>query len=155
MCTSAAEAAPLSNAYAHPEKRENGNPWDINGRWPKLPIASRFAIWFKAYLGQLFLPDPGRYRVFVFFVTSVSFRPDPRIAGEGQIKGWRSGGANKLPESVATAAITSSHVCTVYVYELEQIEKDKPATLKVEGGLPAGEHLRGAGLLKGLESLEI
>ena len=114
--------------------------------------------WFEAqpifslasYLKALFTAQKGYYRILVFFVTAAPINQGGKEVSRDEAAAWLHGGANMLPSSIGTLALTKDHYCIAFIYEFEQMTRDHPAMLKIPGMLFGRAHLEKSAFLNNL-----
>jgi hypothetical protein len=130
---------------------EDGSP-NYSNRWSAeiTPTGTKkFSL--HDYLVALFTAPKGRYRVFVFMVTSNEVTPSGTPVSQGTAKTWVVEGANKLPTNMKSILYTEDNSCTVYVYEFIQSGYSEQANQNIPSILTGEEHLQEAGLWDTLE----
>lgn len=111
------------------------------------PHLEHFSI--AEYVHALFTENPGHYRVVVFVVTDMPFAETGTPVSLSEAQKWLTGGANKLPASIASSALGQNTVCTALIYEFERSAGSAPVLLE-PSRLDAHTHLVKSGLWSAL-----
>jgi hypothetical protein len=128
--------------------RSDGSP-SGQYRWTDYPIRENFdGLW--SYLKALVVPNPGRFRIFVFVVTNVAYNQSATRVNKQDAVAWLGQGLNRLPVKVAKTALDDDHYLDVLIYEFEAPESTKRCSQKCPSFLNAGTHLSGSGLSRQL-----
>lgn len=121
----------------------DGTPRPEPDRWASDPLPPGS---LREFLRGLFQGNPGRYRVFVFPVTSRSFAPDTVEVTREEASAWLEEGFNVLPSVIGRRAFTPRHRISALVYEFEQPAAGEAAVQSLPSGVPALDHLERSGL---------
>lgn len=114
-------------------------------RWEDYPVQDDFAgLW--DYFKSLVMPDPGRFRVFVFVVTDRPYKQGEKKISPDAIRGLATSGFSEIPAQYSTNEITDAHNLEVLVYEFEAPQSTKKCMEKCTGGLDVQTHLSQSGL---------
>jgi hypothetical protein len=125
---------------------ENSNRWVSE----LAPVSiTEFSI--NKYLEALFSIPQGRYRIFVFIITSHLVVSSGTPISQGAAQDWVIQGANKLPNWMETLPYTKDYTCTVYVYEFTQSGVGANANQNIPSDITGRQHLERAGLWDILE----
>jgi len=108
---------------------EDGSPVVGAERWTAV-AGPRFDMTFTEYLKNLFISEPGYYRIIVFIVSAEAFNQSPDEVEQETAEAWVAAGANALHKDIAKAEYTDDHRCTALVYVFE---KSKTAPSKFAG----------------------
>lgn len=128
----------------------DGRPKEAPARWvARLEPQPIFSL--ASYLKALFTAQKGYYRILVFFVTAAPINQGGKEVSRDEAAAWLHGGANMLPSSIGTLALTKDHYCMAFIYEFEQMTRDHPAALKIPGMLFGRAHLEKSAIWKNLE----
>jgi len=130
----------------HPD----GKPFEPPDRWSGEP-GRLHSFDLKAYLRALFTADPGTYRVIVFVVSDLPFRPLDRPPSYAEVRGWLSGGLTALPPEIGQRPYTPGHRVTALVYEFRRDRGGSEPVFVEESRLSGLDHLQKARILAMLE----
>ncbi len=129
----------------------DGSP-DFSNRWvTEMTSMSLSKFSMQKYLEALFSAPKGRYRIFVFMVTSNMVISSGTPVSEGEAQAWIVEGANKLPSEIMSIPYTKDYSCTVYVYEFIQSGYGEQAIQNTPSSITGKEHLQQADLWDTLE----
>ncbi len=130
---------------------ENGLPSSSN-RWvTEIATIKLSEFSLQGYLNALFSAPKGRYRIFVFMVTSNVIFSSETPVNQSDAQAWVVEGANKLPKELMSTPYTIDYLCTVYVYEFIQSGFKQPPVQNTPSSLTGKEHLQQANLWDILE----
>lgn len=125
---------------------------DYSNRWiSELASVSIKDFSLNKYLEALFSVPKGRYRIFVFIVTSDLVVQSGTPVSQSEAEAWVVEGANKLPGEIKSAPYSKEHTCIVYVYEFIQSGVGGQASQNTPSNITGKEHLERAGLWELLE----
>lgn len=127
---------------------ENGVP-DPENRWS----LDRFppGHWsLKQYLRALLTVDPGRFRVFVFAVTTDRSREVAEAVSSEVALEWVRSGALEPPPRLQAEPLGDYHVIHVLIYEFARPNREADVEQLQPGENPAEVHLRASGVLDAL-----
>ena len=128
------------------EIHSDGYP-EYSNRWIAeiTPISIKeFSL--SKYIEALFSAPEGRYRIFVFIVTSRNMViPSGTPVGQDEAEAWIIEGANKLPTWMESQPYTREHTCTVYIYEFIQSGHGTEANQNIPSNITGRKHLERAG----------
>lgn len=125
---------------------EQGLALTGNDRWSAdLPRVKHFKL--TDFLKALVKARSGRYRVFVFVVTSANQIAGAKVSSD-TVRMWTTTGNVRLPNELGSLKYSRQYRTTVYVYELQRTDVSDPEV--VIPGAPAMEHLAKAGILNRL-----
>jgi hypothetical protein len=123
---------------------DSGAPYTEPQRWQ---IASAGLCAWSTLPGCLFHADPGRYRILVFLVTTATVITGTQPVPIDTMTSLTTGGADRLPASVASQPLTPDHDIAVLVYEYRRSSVGSEGAQQVTG-VSATTHLRKAGILR-------
>ena len=122
----------------------DGTP-DHAQRWVVDNARQRFSL--AAYLSRLLYAQPGYFRLVVFVVTDVVFRPDRGSLSKRDAQTLVTKGTPMLPFEMATHRMYSARFnCTALIYEFEKDSDSASAHLVVPSQVPGREHLIKSGV---------
>lgn len=128
----------LANGEPDPEAR-----WSLDrfppGRWSLL-----------RYLRALLTVDPGRFRVFVFAVTTDRSREVGEAVSSDVALEWVRSGALEPPASLRAQPFTGDHAIHILIYEFSRPNREAEVEQLQPGELAAETHLRASGVLDAL-----
>ncbi len=114
-------------------------------RWAKYPVQDDFDdVW--TYLKSLVMPNPGRFRVFVFVVTDQAYPSTEKMIAPEGMQSLATAGFSQIPSSYSKTEVTSSHYLEVLIYEFEAPQSTKRCGEKCPGYLDVQTHLLQSGL---------
>ena len=122
-----------------------GKPFEGRDRWNESLQPSTFS--FSDYLSALFWGRVGYYRVIAFVFSDGIITPSSNGVSDDEVKGWLSGGANRLPEEIASVS-SEGFVCTALVYEFEVKEQCRDASAVSPAKVAARKHLENTGICR-------
>ncbi|MEY4902254.1 MAG: hypothetical protein RLZZ292_69 [Bacteroidota bacterium] len=89
------------------------------------PVAS-----FSEFVGALFFPRVGFFRIVVFMVTDVPFNQKQEAVSKNEATAWLADGKNVLPEGAAILPLNPNFNCTALIYEYQFSENQKSSLSK-------------------------
>jgi hypothetical protein len=129
----------------------DGSPTSSN-RWvAEIASVSLSEFSLEKYLNALFSAPKGRYRMFVFMVTSNIIVSSGTPVSQGDAQAWVVEGANKLPKEMMSTPYTKDFSCIAYIYEFIQSGYNQTAVQNTPSSITGQEHLQQAGLWDTLE----
>jgi hypothetical protein len=128
----------------------DGSPLEGSDRWLGEPATGRFTL--AGYVRDLVCGKSGHYRVLVFIATNNPFSKDDVALSKQQAEQWAAIGSDALPNAMRRVPYTDNYICSILIYEFEQINPKTPAALRMRGALSSQQHLEKSGILAHLES---
>lgn len=125
----------------------DGRP-DMERRWFGAKQVSDFSL--RRFIKELFLSDPGRYRLIVFVATDREFAATGAAIDATAAEELLQSGLLTLPRQLAALPFTANHEVTALVYEFERPEGGQARQIQ-PSPIDGIVHLRGAQLLQALE----
>ncbi len=136
------------------ERREDdGASWRIpSERWNLGPVSLLPANtdWTTRLLAP-FASGPahaGRYRIFVFLVTTADVRTNRPAPSEIQAQAWLESGAIRLPETIGSIPYSAQHDVVALIYDFERRAVGSRMVPLNPTPIPAQVHLQKASILR-------
>jgi len=118
-------------------------------RWlPPREEESRFS--WSSYLRNLFVAEPGFYRVIVFVVTDATFAPAEPAPSDSEAGDWFRLGTSTLPLSYAATPFDPRFRVEALIYEFAKPHQNAEPKTLAPGRLDARTHLDATGFLAAL-----
>lgn len=115
-------------------------------RWADYPVQEDFdGVW--DYFKSLIMPEPGRFRVFVFVVTNEVYGKSDQKFDQMKVRGLATSGYSQMPSAYAQSSVTKDHYLEALIYEFEAPQSTKKCTEKCPAYLDIQTHLTQSGLL--------
>jgi hypothetical protein len=122
---------------------EDGTPRADNGRWE---VESPPLFTLHDYLEALLHARHGRYRVWVFAVTTHTLRFGERDATPEPLSAFYDAGITRVPAGIAGRPFLDAYHCTALTYEFERPEQPRMPRFLTRSAVVALEQLRVAGI---------
>lgn len=100
---------------------------------------------FVDLLKKVFVGEDGRFRVFVFVVSSEPFPVADYPAKEVDVERWGRSGSQILPKSIASENARTSTEVTLLVYEFTEDHGKSPMLKAIRASVSGQDHLRWLG----------
>jgi hypothetical protein len=103
---------------------------------------------FSEFIGALFFPRVGFFRIVVFVVTDVPFNQKQTTVSKNEATSWLTQGKNVLPDAAVKLPINPNFNCTALIYEYKFTENQKSS---LSTRFSVQTHLEKARLWNGLK----